>query len=100
MNTHGPPKREGACWSSAPIPKLTRLGEGNSGHSFSQPCKHKVTRVGQIPQSRDTHHPRVICAVCGCHLCWLPMSSVERRTLRNLSLRQHALIARHQEETP
>ena len=92
------PKREGAL-QQAPIPKLTGLVEGNSGHSFSQPCKHKVTRVGQIPQSPDTHHARIICAICGCHLC-LPMSSVERRTLRKLSLRQRALTARHQQETP
>ena len=65
------PKREGACCSNAPIPKLTGLHEHNCGHSFAQACGHPVTRTERLPDG-SPHHARLTCAICGRFLRWLP----------------------------
>jgi hypothetical protein len=42
-----PEKGKGAL--QAPIPKLTRLAENSPGHSFTQACRHSVTRTERLP---------------------------------------------------
>ena len=86
-----PPKREGAC-SNAPTPKLTGLPQSNSGVAIAQHvCRHDTTRVELMPQGY-THHARVICAVCGRHLRWLPKpGTIERQRLNAFRLARLAM---------
>jgi len=94
-----PGKEKGACCSSAPIPELTGLATNNPGHSFTQACRHEVTRVEQMPLG-DTHHAKVICVLCGCNLAWLRKCETVRNFLRSvsknrrLSPKQEALVVR------
>jgi hypothetical protein len=86
-----PGKRPGAI-GPAPDAKLTGLYLDNSGHSFAQACRHEVTRVEQMPQGH-THHARVICATCRCHVRWLPKpGTVERQRLNAFRLARLAMV--------
>jgi hypothetical protein len=92
MNEHAPPGKETACYDTRRISKLD-WAETTATRVPLQACRHSATRAEPLPDG-SLHYARLFCAICGCHLCWLPMSSVERRTLRRLSLRQRALVAR------
>ena len=88
-----PEKEEGAL-RDAPTPKLTGLPQSNSGVAIAQHvCRHGTTRVELMPQGH-MHHARVICAVCGCHLRWLPKpGTIERQKLNAFKLARLAMRA-------
>jgi hypothetical protein len=86
-----PPKREGAC-SNAPTQKLTGLPQSNSGVAIAQHvCRHGTTRVELMPQGH-MHHARVICALCGRFLRWLPRpETIERERVNAFKLAKLAM---------
>jgi hypothetical protein len=81
-----PPEKEEGVLLRTPTPKLTRLAEDNSRHSFAQPCMHPATVTQRLPDSHR-HFARLTCAVCGCHLRWLPKTqTLERRAFNAFRL--------------
>jgi hypothetical protein len=90
---NAPPGKEKGALLAAPIPKLTRLAQDNSGQKLAQTCRHDATCVEQMPPGR-THHAAEICAVCGRFIRWLPKP--ETLHARRLNAFRLARLAMHE----
>jgi hypothetical protein len=84
-----PEKGKGAL--QAPIPKLTRLAENSPGHSFTQACRHSVTRTERLPYGHR-HFARLACALCGRFLRWFPKpETIARQRVNAFNLAKVAM---------
>jgi hypothetical protein len=74
--------------------ETTGCGENIPSHSFTQVCGHHATLTERLPDG-SLHFARLFCAICGCHLRWLPhLANVERRTHNSFRLARLAMCSK------
>ena len=70
---------------------MSTLSTDTSARQLELLCKHRTTRVEQMPPG-SAHYAREVCALCGRHLRWLPKpGTIERQKLNAVKLAKLAM---------
>jgi hypothetical protein len=86
-----PPEKEEGALRHAPTPKLTGLPQHNCGIGSAQSCTHSATVTERLPATHR-HHARLMCAVCGRFLRWLPRpETIERERVNAFRMARLAM---------